>query len=274
MVTNGTIKTTSTDVVEGVESHPIDGNAVECVCVCECGNGVTRFQAWLTQMGEDGNLEEFFGEQLVSVESAYEDYGRGVELRDVDGRVTVHIDEVTVYGSRETELKDADFDDDLILAGDWEAVAESLTEKHFAEWFPGDEAGVADELAELAAAAAGVSVDIAEQYIEVSGYHRSATFTADEAERAAHGQVPEIARLSGLTPTERIETVIADFVGHLVWLGYGAEEFTDGARRMVRFSVEPEYEEEYISLLAEQARVYDDEAELHIEFTKTAEVNA
>jgi len=232
-----------------------------------------RFQAWLRDMNEAGTLEAFFGEMSVASSPDHDDYGRGVSLRE-DEQVRVCIDEFTVYGIYETEVSEADFDDELVLGGDWESVATALSEKHFGEWFFGDKSGVGTGLAADAAEAAGVPVEVAESFIEVGEYHCTAVFTAEHAEELALRYVPEIARLAGRTPTDRIEAVIEDFVGHLVWLGYEAEEFTDGARRMVRFSVEPEYEEEYITLLAEQAHVYDDEAELHIEFIKTAEVNA
>lgn len=234
----------------------------------------TRFQAWLREMNKTDAFERFFGEMSVSLTPDHDAYGRNVTLWDDDGQALVRIDEVTVYGAREAEVSATDFDDELVLTGDWEAVAAALTEKHFGEWFFGDESGVGATLAAEAADAADVPFEVAEPYIEVSEYHRSPTFTAEYAEELAHQYVPEIAVLAGLAPQARVERVIEDFASHLTWLGMGTETFSEEGRTVIRFTVEPEYEEEYVNLLAEQARVYDDEAELHIQFTTAAEVDA
>lgn len=233
-----------------------------------------RFQAWLRDLNEAGTLERFFGEMAVSSSPNHDDYGRGVSLREEDGQMYVCIDEVTVYGAYEVELSKAEFDDELVLAGDWNAVAAALSEEHFGEWFFGDQSGVAASLADEAAEAADVPVEVAESFIEVSEYHRSPVFSAEQAEDLAIQHAPEIARLAGLTATERIEAVIGDFVSYLAWLEFDVEEFTYGTRRMARLAVGADEEEDFISSLAEEAHVYDDEAELHIQFTKPAEVNA
>lgn len=274
MVTNGTIMTTSADVMEGMESHSIDGKAVECVCVCACGDEASHFQAWLAELDKNRLLEDFFGAHLAEGSPEYEQYGRGVHLWEDGGEVSVRVENITVYGARETEVSEADFEDDLVLRGDWDALADSLTEKYFGEWFMGDENGEARGLAECAAQAAGVTVAVAEQFIEVSEDHFSATFTSEYAEELAERYVPELAALAGMNPAERIEAVLADCADDLTWVGYTAEQFEGHGRRMLRVTAAPDDEAECVSTLAEKARVFDDEAELHVTFTKPAEVNA
>lgn len=246
----------------------------DCICTCDCGSEAERFQAWLAELDENNDLEEFFGAYLADGSPDYERYGRDVRLWQDDDEVSVRIDNVTIYAARETEVSEDDFDDDLVLAGDWDAVAEALTEKHFGEWFMGDENDETQGFAERAAEAAGVAVAVAEQFLQVSESHFSATFTSEYAEELAGRYAPELAELAGMNPTQRVEAVLADCARELDWLGYATKQFEDRGRKMLRVTATPDDEAECLSVLAEKARVFDDEAELHIAFATPVEVNA
>jgi len=245
---------------------------------------------WAIAAYESGELSEVldavrYGEQTDWGQSfiMLDDFGDSVSIRVIESRLLdADLSEV------ESEL-----DDELIDAEDWEGLAAHLTRAHalggdgvswddFGQdymnhrihewdytarerWFYADRISIR---ARVHVKAVGEAL-----HFVVANYPPQ--FTADEAKRLAKAYKPDAVERASMTPRERVEKVLREYGDSLFFWTDATiiDPAVDPSAGYwsVRIGADESEHWECISLLADEAHVYDDEAEAHIVFAPVAE---
>lgn len=236
---------------------------------------------WAVASYESGELGEIldavrYGEQTGWDQPfiMLDDFGDSVSIRVVEQRML----DADLTGI-EREL-----DDDLIEAQNWDGLAAHLTAAHaYGDWTDYGQDYMHHRIREWDFTARerwfhADSISIrARVHIKAVGdalafgiENHPPKFTADEAKRLAKVYKPEAVERASMTPRERVEKVLREYGENLFcWTDATIIDPAvdpSAGRWSVRIAADESEHWECISLLAEEAHVYDDEAEAHIVF--------
>ncbi|MEZ3155919.1 hypothetical protein AB1K56_03240 [Microbacterium sp. BWR-S6Y] len=249
-----------------------------------------KLRDWAVAAYESGELSGILDAVRYGEETGWDqpfimldDFGDSVSIRVIESRLLdPHLSEI-----------EGELDDELIEAQDWGGLAAHLTAAHSrgGEDAPLDDYGqdymsqrvrewdfTARErwfYADRISIRARVHIKAVGEALcfVISNYPPE--FTADEAERLAKAYKPEAVERASSTPRERVEKVLREYGDSLYfWTDASIiDPAVDPSASCwsVRITADESEHWECISLLAEEAHVFDDEAERHIVFAPVAE---